>query len=119
MIAVKAGMSKVGLDGRERHRPYQLAVRHDFEEAADVGYVLTFRRAHDGAEDAAGVKVDFAVDRCPGRRREPFLDVVRHGPCRPYELGRDVDHALQDQIEARIVFYGGRGHFVSSLSSSR
>jgi hypothetical protein len=26
---------------------------------------------------------------------------------------------LQDQIEARIVFYGGRGHFVSSLSSSR
>src|SRR2546430_10821147 len=41
--------------GLERHRPYELAVRHDLEEAADIGYVLTFRRAHDGAEDAAGV----------------------------------------------------------------
>src|SRR5205085_11331758 len=37
--------------GLERHRPYELAVRHDLQEAADVGYVLTFRRARDGAEE--------------------------------------------------------------------
>src|SRR5215831_14111581 len=75
MIAVKAGTSKVGSDGPvaglERHGPCQLAVRHDLEEAADVGYLLTFRRAHHRAEDAAGAKVDFAIDRFPRRWREP------------------------------------------------
>src|SRR5262249_27597274 len=104
--------------GRKRHGPHQLAVRHDLEEAADVGYVLTFRRAHHRAKDAGGAKVDFAIDRFPWRRREPFLDVLGHGPRRPYELGRDVDHALQNEIEPRIVLYGD-GHLISSFSSSR
>src|SRR6516225_3316895 len=44
--------------GPERHGPDELAVRHDLEEAADVRYVLTFRRAHHRAEDAAGAEVD-------------------------------------------------------------
>src|SRR6266436_2434388 len=38
--------------GLKRHGPHQLAVRHDLEEAADVRYLLTFRRAHHRAEDA-------------------------------------------------------------------
>src|SRR5262245_36039493 len=104
--------------GRKRHGPDELAVRHDLEEAANVGYVLTFRGAHHRAEDAAGAKVDFAIDRFPRRRREPFLDVLGHGPRRPYELGRDVDHALQNEIKPRIVL-DASGHFVSSFSSSR
>src|SRR5262245_1388177 len=102
--------------GRKRHRPNELAVRHDLEEAADVGYVFAFRRAHHRAEDAAGTKVDFAIDRFPRRRHEPFLDMRGHGPRRPYELGRDVDHALQNEIKTRIVL-DGSGHLVSSLSS--
>src|SRR5215467_3393684 len=40
--------------GLKRHGPYELAVRHDLEEAADVRYVLSLRRAHHRAEDAAG-----------------------------------------------------------------
>src|SRR5262245_44841381 len=32
--------------GRKRHRPDELAVRRDLEEAADVGYVFAFRGAH-------------------------------------------------------------------------
>src|SRR5690349_3543329 len=52
--------------GLERHRPDELAVGHDLEEAADIGDLLTLRRAHHGAEDAAGTQVDFAVDRRPG-----------------------------------------------------
>src|SRR5262245_36714173 len=104
--------------GRKRHGPDELAVRHDLEETADIRDVLTFRRAHHRAEDAAGAKVDFAIDRFPRRRREPFLDMRGHGPRRPYELGRDVDHALQNEIKPRIVL-DGSGHFVSSFSSIR
>src|SRR5262245_51357962 len=111
---VEAGIGRP-VAGPERHGPHQLAVRHDLEEAADVRYVLAFRRAHHGAEDAAGAEVDFAIDRFPRRRREPFLDVFGHGPRRPHELGRDVDHALQNEIEPRIVLYRS-GHFVSSFS---
>src|SRR5215472_9683881 len=92
--------------GLERHGPDELAVRHDLEEAADVRYLLTLRRAHHRAEDAAGAKVDFAIDRFPRRRREPFLEMLGHGPRRPYELGRDVDHALENKIKPRIVSYG-------------
>src|SRR5215471_3654263 len=104
--------------GLERHGPDELAVGHDLEEAADIGYLSTLRRAHHRAEDAAGAKVDFAIDRFPRRRREPFLDMLGHGPRRPYELGRDVDHALQNEIEPRIVL-DASGHFVSSFSCSR
>src|SRR5262245_32991442 len=104
--------------GRERHRPHQLAASHDLEAAAHVGYVFAVRRAHHRAENAAGAKVDFAIDRFPRRRREPFLDMRGHGPRRPYELGRDVDDALQNEIKPRIVL-DGSGHFVSSFSSSR
>src|SRR5262249_1419085 len=89
--------------GLKRHGPHQLAVRHDLEETADIRYVLAFRRAHHRAEDAAGAKVDLAIDRFPRRRREPFLDMLGHGPRRPYELRRDVDHALQNEIKPRIV----------------
>src|SRR5262245_13799194 len=104
--------------GLERHGPDELAVRHDLEEAADVRYVLTFRRAHHRAEDAAGAEVDFAIDRLPRGRREPFLDLLGHSPRRPYQLGRDVDHALQNEIKPRIVLYRS-GHFVSSFSCSK
>src|SRR6516165_9313186 len=104
--------------GLKRHGPHQLAVRHDLKEAADIRDVLTFRGAHHRAEDASGAKVDFAIDRFPRRRREPFLDVLGPGPRRPYELGRDVDHALQNEIEPRIVL-DGSGHFVSSFSCSK
>src|SRR5215468_6574071 len=72
--------------GRKRHGPGELAVRHDLEEAADIRDVFAFRRAHHRAEDAAGAKVDFAIDRFPRRRREPFLDMLGHGPRCPYEL---------------------------------
>jgi len=52
------------------------------------------------------------------RRREPFLDMLGHVPRRPYELGRDVDHALQNEIKPRIVLYRD-GHFISSSVPSR
>src|SRR6516225_7268921 len=34
--------------GPERHGPDELAVRHDLEEAADIRYVLAFRRCRRG-----------------------------------------------------------------------
>src|SRR5262245_35973235 len=84
MIAVKAGTSKVGLDGRK---------------------------------PGASATVQMSL-RLATRRREPFLDMRGHGPRRPYELGRDVDHALQNEIKPRIVL-DGSGHFISSFSCSR
>src|SRR6516165_4273508 len=51
--------------GLKRHGPDELAVGHDLEEAADVGYLLTFRRAHHRAHS----------DYFHGLNSRPFLVV--------------------------------------------
>src|SRR5262245_64805806 len=82
---VEAGIGRP-VAGPERHGPHQLAVRHDLEEAADVRYVLTFRRAHNRADDAAGAEVDFAIDCFHRGRGIPLLGVLGHGQRRSTAL---------------------------------
>jgi len=58
------------------------------------------------------------MSRNGSRRRHGIFRTVMLlglGPRRAYELGRDVDHALQNEIKPRIVLYHD-GHFISSLS---
>src|SRR5215468_9424791 len=114
---IKGGIARP-VAGLKRHGPYQFAVRNDLEQAAYIVYYLTFRRAHHRAENTAGAKIDFAIDRLPGGWRKPFLDMLGYGPCRPDKLRRHVDHTLQKQVEARIAVQRG-GYFISSFSSSR
>src|SRR5437867_3698309 len=57
----------------KRNRPNKRFVFDDFEIAADVRKVLSFGRAHHKAKHAAGAQIDLAIDRRPGRRREPLL----------------------------------------------
>ena len=105
--------------GPERDGPDKLFVLDHFKVAADVGKFLALRRAHDKAEDAAGAKIDFAIDRLPGCRREPFLDVLGLGPSGPYEFRRNVDDALQEKIETGILYDIRAGHDFFSFISIR
>jgi hypothetical protein len=106
MTAVKDGTSDAAFDGRKPGASAtvqtSLSFFDHFQVAADIRKFLSLQRAHHSAEDAAGAKIDFALDRLPWDRREPFLEVLRLGPSGPDELRRNVDDALQKKIEARI-----------------
>src|ERR1700730_755156 len=86
--------------GGKGDRPHELLILDDFEIAADVREVLSFGRTHYKAKHAARAQIYPAIHRRPRCRREPFLDVLRHGPRGPDELRRNIDDAFQKQVEA-------------------
>src|SRR5438034_4116183 len=96
--------------GCQGNGPNKLFVFEDLEIAADVREVLSFGRAHHKAKNAAGAQIDLAIHRRPGRRREPLLDVLRHGPRSPDEFRWNVDDAFEKQVEERIGFNVEAGH---------
>src|SRR5690606_28742245 len=77
--------------------------------------------AHDRAEDAAGPKVDLAVDGLPRRGGEPLLQLLGLRPGPPDFFRRHVHYALQHEVELWIVAvgHGGMTHVSVSLSSVR
>src|SRR5205823_2130309 len=70
-------------------------------------------------KNAAGAQIDLAIHRRPGRRREPLLDVLRHGPRSPDEFRWNVDDAFEKQVEERIGFNVEAGHGPLSFRSFR
>jgi hypothetical protein len=88
------------VSGEEGVGPDEFFLRDDFQVAAEVGEVLSFGGAHDGAEDAAGAEIDLAIDGLPGCGGEPLFEVVGRGPGGPDEVARDIDGALKDEVES-------------------
>src|SRR5918996_1557436 len=106
--------------GEERVGPDQSLIRNDFQVAANAGELLSFRRPHDGSEDAARAQIDLTVHDGPGRWREPFADVLGLRPGSPDQVPRYVDHTLENQVELGIGFqHRGRRHLRFSLRSMR
>src|SRR5262245_18120813 len=103
-IAVATRLAGGGAVARpEDAGPHDLLVPDDLEEAADARMVLAFRRAHHRAKDAAGARIELALDGRPGLRCPPFLDVLRVRPHLPDERPGRVDRAGQGEIEAVVM----------------
>jgi hypothetical protein len=83
-------------------RPDQLLVGNHFQIAAKVGEFFAFGRSHHRAENAARTQIDFAIDRLPGCRREPMLEILWRRPRGPNHLWWDVDRAFQYQVKFPI-----------------
>jgi hypothetical protein len=88
--------------GLERPGPDEPTVRHHFEVAPSVRELLAFGRLHHRVELAAGLQVDFAVDRLPRGRGEPLHEVLGRGPRLPHEFRPYVDDALERQVQFRV-----------------
>ena len=102
----------------ERVGPHQPAVLDDVEIAAGHGVAVAVGRLDHGEEGAARPQVDLAFDRHPGHRAEPFHQMFGNRPGLPYQFGRDVDDALQHEVE-RGVYRVAAGHRSCSFRVSR